>query len=144
MIRYLLSSPQFTGSAILAYAEGMLATIDVLGTDMRAEHRIWLFANTPVLEADLQRLAASFKEATIVQEHYEPSLEDFKREYPYQRNMHLLPEVWKRMDSLERVKAWLAAKEYRRYCDRNDKWYQAKIAAAWLKQKEYLNDWKKL
>lgn len=144
MIRYLLSSPSFSGAAIITYVEGTLAAIDVISTDMRNEHRAWLFAHTPIFEADLQLLAASFKEATIVQEHYEPSLDDFKREYPYQRNMHLLPDLWNKMDSMERVKAWLAAKEYRRYCERNANWYKPKIAAAWLKAKEYLNNWSKL
>lgn len=144
MKRYLLSSPKFTGSAALVYLEGVLCILDVSNTDMQADHRSWLFSKAPLLEADLQVFVSAMKSATLVQEDYEVTLEDFTREYPYKRNTHLLPDIWKKLDSMERVKCWQAAKEYRRYCERNAHWYKPKIAAAWIKNKEYLNDWRML
>lgn len=144
MKKFIMISDAFTGSAVLYYDGGMLACVDVRETNMDERGRRWLFANIPVYEAGLADFAKRLKTGSISEEGIEVSLDDFIREYPYKRNNHLLPALWKKMSTAEQVRAYLSAREYRRYCDREAKWYKPKIAAAWLRAKEYLNDWRKM
>lgn len=144
MKRFLVSSPAFTGDAELFYDDsGRLVRIDVMNTNMAASVVQLFKAKVPANLLELEEAFAGSK-ATIVAAEFEISLADFEREYPYKRNMHLLPAIWAKMDKTAQVTAYYAAIEYRKYCDRNKAWYNAKIAAAWLKNREYLNDWKKM
>lgn len=145
MNRYLLSSPSFPGNLVLVYVNKVLTTIDLMECPLELERRAGFLATLPIQEHELDAYAAKFsKGLAIVQEDYEPTLEDFKREYPYKRNTHLLAPIWERMNAMDRAMAWVAAKDYRKYCERNKEWYKQKIAAKWLKDKEYLNPWKTL
>jgi hypothetical protein len=144
MKRYLLTSTKFTGEVEMLYdAEGVLRRIDMRNTSLTAQQVHALKKQVPAHDS---LLAESFTDpgTVIVPAEFNVTLADFKHEYPYQRNMHLLPAIWDKMAKTEQVIAWEAAKEYRRYCKRNEGWYKPKIAAAWLKAKEYLNDWKTL
>jgi hypothetical protein len=144
MKRFLISSPAFTGDAEIFYDEtGRLVRIDVMNTNITPAVMQLFKAKVPTAEPELEQAFAGSK-AIIVQAEFEISLEDFKREYPYQRNMHLLPALWAKMDKTAQVTSYYAAVEYRKYCERNKNWYNPKIAAAWLKNKEYINDWKKM
>jgi len=101
---------------------------------------------TPSYYIDDATFASSFNElpVNILPAEIKVTLQDFKDEYPYSRNMHLLEPIWDKMDMTERVLAVMACKPYKKYGERNSSWYKFKIAAAWLKGKEYLNDWKNL
>ena len=80
---------------------------------------------------------------TVIEADFEISLEDFKREYPYSRNYHLLTDRWKKLTKTEQVEAYYAAIEYRKYCKRT-MWYNPMIADTWLSKKEFKNDWRKM
>jgi hypothetical protein len=142
--RFLITSPKFTGTGELWYNfEGMLCRIDLLDTDMNyTQIRYMLNYISPGVDT----LAESFAKSglQIKEAPFELTLEDFKREYPYSRNYHLLDPIWNTLTAKVRVLAWFRAIEYRKYCKRNANWYKPKIAASWLQKKEYLNDWKNL
>ncbi len=142
MKRFLITSEKFTGIAELIYnGAGQLACIDMRQTLMDQDIMGHFKRSVPVLLADL---ASSFKAGTtVVEAEFEISLDDFKREYPYSRNYHLLQKRWEKMNKSEQVEAYYAAIDYRRYCQRND-WYKPKIADSWLASREYKNDWKKM
>lgn len=144
MRRFLLSSPVYTGSVEIIYNEaGLLVLLDLRGTTGITPGGIGqLKSAIPVDIQNIERLG-ELKSITCVEADFSVYLADFEREYPYKRNMHLLPEIWQKMDKTAQVLAWKAAQDYRKYCERNS-WYKPKIAAAWLKAKEYLNDWKTL
>jgi hypothetical protein len=139
MKQFIIKSPKVEGEVRVMYNEGQLQKIDFSGAKLQVFEIENFKRKVPALQ---DHLNGSFNEqTTIVETDFEISLEDFKREYPYKRNTHLLPDLWNKMSSADKVLAYYAAIEYRRYCERND-WYNPKIAATWLTKKEYLNDWK--
>lgn len=139
MKRLIITSTKFEGKAELIYHSGRLVTIDISNAVMSDDVVVAFKRAVPVY---MDSLAKSFGEGTtIVEAEYEVTFDDFIREYPYKRNTHLAREHWPKMGKDDQVKAFFAAIDYRKYCDRN-KWYNPKIAEGWLKKKEFLNDWK--
>mgnify|MGYP006879913062 FL=1 len=82
--------------------------------------------------------------AIIVEADIEVTFAMFWHDYPNKRNRHLAADYWLKMSKTQQVQAYVAVKEYRRYCDRNKHWYNPRIADVWLKKKEYLNEWNAL
>lgn len=139
MRRFLITSTKFTGTAEVIYNEGRLTGIDMRSTEM-ADATIADFKRAiPVRIENLQQAFGAG--SVIVESDYELTFEEFMHQYPYKRNTHLAREYWPKMNKADQVKAYFAAIEYRKYCERN-KWYNAKICETWLKKKEWLNDWK--
>lgn len=142
MRKFLLSAGFFNGDAEIIYdAEGRLVRFDVLATNMTTG-MVKQFKEK--LPAHVDALATAFTNVTIVEGTIDFTAEDIVREYPYKRNTHLVAPIVAKMNQTDRVLAYYAAIEYRKYCDREKKWYKPKILASWLKEKEYLNDWKKM
>lgn len=142
MRRFLITSDKFTGTAELIYNDGDLLTcIDMRQAAMPAETIAAFKRAVPVAASGI---STAFTTGTMVVEaDFEVSLEDFKREYPYSRNYHLLDDRWKKMSKTDQVKAYYASIEYRKYCKR-ESWYKPMIADSWLCNKEYKNDWRKM
>lgn len=139
MKQFIIKSPKVDGEITVIYKEGLLLKIDFSRAKLQAFEIENFKRKLPAMQ---DQLRSSFNEhTTIVESDFEISVDDFYREYPYKRNPQLLPEIWNKMSAADKVIAYYAAIEYRKYCDRN-KWYNAKIAAGWLQKKEYLNDWK--
>lgn len=144
MKKFLISATAFPGTAELLYLDDRLVTINAMNAEMSDAQLAYLYKQAPVHISGLEGFAKALKTATIVEADFSISLDDFKHEYPYARNMHLLPDIWRKLSPTDQVRAWLAAREYRKYCEREKKWYKPKIAAAWLTKKEFLNDWKNI
>lgn len=142
MRRFLITSDKFNGQVELIYSTAdMLLCIDMRQAIIDPETVKAFKRAVPV---HCNEFATAFQAGTIVVEtDFAISLDDFKREYPYSRNYHLLQKRWERMSKTEQVQAYYAAIDYRNYCKKND-WYTVKIADTWLAKKEYLNDWKKM
>lgn len=145
MRRFLITSAAYTGEAEVIYDEsGRLIRLDVMKTNMNAD----LVNRFKVkVAAQVGQLAEGFKDtkAQIVESDFEVSLDDFKREYPYSRNYHLLSGIWDKLNKSDQVESYYAAIEYRKYCQKNNVVAPfIKIAASWLKNKEYKNDWRKM
>lgn len=140
---YLISNPKrFSGSINVLYKEGQLSRIDLASADIEAPVlEKFLTCIHPLEELILTKFGS---ETTVIEGEFEVSFDDFLREYPYKRNTHLAREVWPKLSKVEQVQAFEAAKEYRKYCEREKAWYKPKIAEAWLRKKEFLNDWKTL
>lgn len=143
MRRFLITSPKFVGTGELWYNfEGLLCKIDLLDATMDYTQIRYLLNH---ISPAVDQLAETFAKSglDIKEVPFELTLEDFKRDYPYSRNYHLLDPIWNTLAAKIRVIAWFRAIEYRKYCKRNP-WYKPMIAAAWLKKQEYLNDWRKM
>ena len=145
MRRFLITSPAYSGEAELVYDDsGRLIRMDVLKTNMTTD-MVRRFKEK--IAAHVDKLAASFKDTkdVVVEADFEISLDDFKREYPYSRNYHLLQKRWDKMRKTDQVEAYYAAIEYRKYCQRNSVVAPfIKIADSWLHTREYKNDWRKM
>lgn len=143
MRRFLITSPAFTGEAEAIYdGTARLIRFDVSKTNMLPDLISKFKSKIP---AHVDDMADAWKgsNAVVVESDFEVSLDDFKREYPYTRNYHLLEARWKKLSKTDQVEAYYSAIEYRKYCSRND-WYKPKIADSWLANKEFKNDWKKM
>jgi hypothetical protein len=145
MRRFLIKSNRFDGTAELNYNDSeTLCLIDCTKTNMNAETVYAFKKAVPVTIAILLENKAFAAGTHIIESDFEISQSDFEREYPYSRNYHLLDDLWPKIKKADQVKAYFSAIEYRKYCDRNKDWYKPRIAEAWLKKREYLNDWRKM
>jgi hypothetical protein len=144
MKKFLITSDKFKGTIEVVYNfDGVLTLIDLYDAELSYKQIQYLMHN---LSPDVQQLRGMLTGTNldIKEIAFEKTLEDFKREYPYSRNFHLLEPIWQRMEKKYHALAWYRAIQYRKYCERNNKWYKPKIAASWLNNKEYLNDWRNL
>ena len=143
MKKFFISSASFTGDIEVVYdADGRLAWFNVMNTNLSPEQVKGFKDKLPVCVDDI---GSCFKEGiTIMPGEIDFTADDIIREYGYKRNTHLVYPIVAKMGQTDRVLAYLAAIEYRKYCEREKKWYKPKILASWLKDKEYLNDWKKM
>jgi hypothetical protein len=141
---YLISnSKKFSGAVQVIYdLNQVLAKVDFTGTDLNATDREKMLAFISPVEGSVTDKFKS-SDTVIVQGDFEVSFDDFMREYPYKRNTHLARDYWPKMKKEEQVQAFIAASEYRKYLKREE-WQKPKIADKWLKEKQYLNDWKTL
>ena len=142
---YLISNAKkFKGSVSVVYdKDGKVAKIDFTSTDLQP---LQIEQMLKLISGHESNISVNFKNAdtVIVEGDFEVSFDDFMREYPYKRNTHLAMEYWPKLKKDEQVQAYIAASEYRKYCERERSWYKPKIADTWLKKKEYFNDWKNL
>lgn len=143
MKNYNITGKNFEGEIQLFYLDGKLLKIDFLNCTLTDEQKKIMLERVAVREADIEAMMDKMRSCVIVADDYTVSLDDFKQAYPYARNSHLLPPIWAKLSNSDKVLAWLRATDYARYCKRNE-WYKPKIAAKWLKDKEWLNDWNKM
>jgi hypothetical protein len=145
MRRFLLTSEKFTGTAEVWYDfEGVLCHISLIDCCMNYTQIKYLLQNLSPEVAQFHGMMTG-SNVKIEEKAFELTLDDFKREYPYSRNYHLLNDIWPKLTLKVQVKAYFAAIQYRKYCDRNKHWgYKPKIAAAWFAKEEYKNDWRKM
>lgn len=144
MRRFVFTSPGFTGCVESMYdSKGRLLRIDFSKATMTEKAISWFKQRMPVI---IDNIEAAFDgvNCTVKEEDIEVSFEDFWRVYPYKRNRHLAEAYWPKLTTNQQYQAFVNAIEYRKYCERHKKWYNPKIAEAWLKQKEYMNDFKNL
>ena len=144
MRRFLIASTKYHGDIEVVYDGEKLYSLSfaeaIIGSETISDFKRAL----PVQFSDFERGKWSSSNTVIIEKEFEVSLEDFKREYPYKRNTHLLAPIWDRMGKAAKLQALQAAKLYRKYYEKNIRWYKPMIAASWLNNKEYLNDWGKL
>lgn len=142
---YLISNAKkFTGAVHVVYdMTGKLVKVDFSNSNLDAKGIGGMLKAVSSLEEFVKEGFQS-ADTIIVQGDFEVSFEDFMREYPYKRNTHKARELWPKLKREEQVQAFIASTDYRKYCERENKWYKPKIAEAWLRGKEFLNDWKTL
>lgn len=143
MKTYSITGRTFGGEIQLMYLNERLARIEFLNGEF-TDFQLQTFLKIIVVrENEIETMMNRMPSCIIVSSDYSISLDDFKKAYPYARNSHLLPPIWSKMNASDQVSAWLRAGDYARYCRRNE-WYKPKIAAKWLKDREWLNDWNKM
>jgi hypothetical protein len=143
MRKFAITSPKFKGKVEAMYnLDGQLSKIDFSAAELNEDGVKWLKHR---ISASLEGIFDCFKDTglSVQEEDFEVTFEDFWREYPYKRNKHLASDYWLKMTTSQQYTAFMAAIEYRKYCDRN-KWYNAMIADTWLKKGQFKNDWKNL
>jgi len=144
MKRFIITSEKFSGQVELLYKNNTLAVIDFKQAILNDIQLRAIKNAAPVMEMNVPDAYSSFASITIVEGEIIVTLDDFIHEYPYKRNMHLLPARWDKMSQADKIEAVQSAKEYRAYCERNKQWYKPMIADTWLSKKEYKNNWKNL
>jgi hypothetical protein len=143
MKRFYISSAKFTGTAEIWYnQEGLLCFINLNDCLMDYRQIKYLIQNISPAYETAKGLAAG-TELVMQENSFEITLEDFKREYPYSRNYHLLDSRWAKLNKKEQVTAYFSAIQYRNFLKRNT-WQNPMIADTWLSKKQYLNDWRKI
>lgn len=146
MRRFVISSDKFSGNIEVVFNEvGNLVLLDIRNASINTGGTKKLLQEIiPPHISVLEQYLRNVQGFVCIESEYEVSLEDFKKAYPYSRNMHLLPPIWEKMGKAEQIQSIKSASEYKTFCEKNAGWYKPRIAAAWLRAKEYLNDWKKL
>jgi hypothetical protein len=142
MRRFIITSERIVSEIEVWYNfDGMLCRIDLVNTNLDYKKTQYLLQN---LSPDVEQFKGMLSGASLVIKEvpFALTLDDFKREYPYSRNFHLLATRWSTLNAKEHVRAYFAAIDYRHYCERNNTWYKPKIADSWLAKKEFLNNWK--
>lgn len=134
---------KFDGEIQLHFLREELIQIDFSRTNLTDEQKIKFLGIVAVGFCDADAMMEKMPGCVLVDDDYEVTIDQFKTAYPYARNSHLLPPIWNKMTAAEKVLAWTRAGDYAQYCRRNE-WYRPKIAAKWLKDKEWLNDWNKM
>lgn len=143
MKRFYITSPGFNGTAEIWYNyEGLLCYINLNDCVMNYTQIKYLLEN---ISADYEtaKVLATGTRLVMIEQDFEITLDDFKREYPYSRNYHLLESRWAKLNKKEQVAAYFSAIQYRQHLARN-KWQNPMIADTWLSKKQFLNDWRKL
>lgn len=143
MRRFVFTSSGFKGSVESMYnSNGRLIKIDFSAAILTDKAVSWFKQRMPVI---IDNIEAAFEgtNCTVKEEDIQVSFEDFWRVYPHKRNRHLAEAYWPKMTTNQQYRAFVSATEYRQYLERN-KWLSPKIADTWLKQKEYMNDFKTL
>lgn len=144
MKRFVITSPRFPGTAEIWYSfDGLLCFIDMNDCVMNYQQVKYLLENISPDYETAKGLAAGTA-LTMTEVPFIITLDDFKREYPYSRNYHLLDPYWPTISKRNQVLAYFRAIQYRKYCERNAHWYKPKIAYSWLSKQEFLNDWRKM
>ena len=145
MRRFTITIPnQKTPIELLYNSEGILRKIDFCGLVLKSEGVLWFRNRIPV---QVEHVFTAFEgmKVTVAEAELEITFEDFAREYPYKRNSHLARKYWPKMTTSQQMQAYYAAVDYRAYLSKpvND-WRTAKLPEKWLKDQEYLNNWKEL
>lgn len=143
MKKYSITGNLFEGEIQLIFLNSELVKIDFLNAKLSNFQKDKFLKLAVIREVDLEDMRNRMSGCILVSDDYTITLDEFKKAYPYARNSHLLPPVWNKLSANEQVMAWLKAQDYARYCKRND-WYKPKIAAKWLKDREWLNDWNRM
>ncbi|MCH5690015.1 hypothetical protein LWM68_40815 [Niabella sp. W65] len=143
MKRFLLSSPKLNVSAEVWFNEkGLLCRVDLVNSIIDKKQLTYLLSNLTQDEHVFRRSikASLFK---VREKQVTVDVEEFLHIYPYARNSHLVRDWWPKQVTGLHIRVYFAGIDYREYCQRNPR-YKPKIAMQWIKDKEYLNDWKVL
>lgn len=143
MKRFLLSSPKLNISAEVWFNEkGLLCRVDLVNCIINKTQLLYILKNLAADEHVFRKtiMGSLFK---VKQLQVVIDAEEFLHVYPYARNSHLVRDWWPKQLVGLHIRVYFAALDYREYCLRNPR-YKPKIAMQWLKDKEYLNDWKNL
>jgi hypothetical protein len=146
MKRFTITNQTFKGHIEAIYDfSGHLCRVDFTKASGLTPNMIKVYKDRISILSENAYLAFEGTPAIVTELDFEVTFQDFMREYPYKRNTHLAEAYWPKLTSAEQYQCYCAAMEYRKYCERNKSWYKTpKIAEAWLKNKEFKNDWKSL
>lgn len=147
MRRFLFTSPSYKG-----HVEAIYDTTDMIwrisfsaATGINREWRKAFTSRMPASVDEVHNVFGGSNQVEYKEVDFEVLFEDFKREYPNLRNTHLAEAYWQSLSKSEQYLAWLAAIDYRLYCEaaKLDKRY-IMLPEKFLKTKQWLNNWKVL
>ena len=143
MKRYELTSDKIKGTIEVWYGfNDMLWRIDLQHAVLDYVQVFYLLKH---ISPDRHQLVATLAGSglTIKELDYDITVEEWLSVYPYQRNTHLVRSYWPTLGKKERILAYFGAMDYAAYLKRED-WCKPKIPDTWLRQKQYLNNWRML
>ncbi len=144
MRRFLITSPRFTGNIEVHYDASDIICAIFFRANLEPKGLQWLKARIPATGSMDIEQAFEGQPVTIEQKEFEVTWDDFKREYPYSRNMHLALAYWPKLNSSDQYQCFISLAEYRKYYERNREWYKYMLPEKYLKTKQWLNQWAKL
>lgn len=137
MQRFLITSPRYTGEAILLYnGEGLLQKIDCTQTDMDAQTITHFKRAAPVTVDGLQ---AAFNAPTvIVESEIVITFENFWKKYDHKFNRDRCEKLWDKLSKTDKVLAYFGLDKYHKYLRKNP--LQIKLHPdTYLRNKAWLN-----
>jgi hypothetical protein len=147
MRRFLFTSPRYKG-----FVEAIYDNTDLIwkinfcnAIGINRDWRKAFCSRMPATVEGIEHVFGGVEEVKYKEVDFEVTFEDFKREYPNLRNTHLAIAYWYRMTKAEQYLAYLAAIEYRQYCERlNLEKRYIMLPEKFLKKEQWLNNWKSL
>jgi len=140
MIKYILTSPKFTGTITFGYDDGYLALFHN-ESEMTKEQKEWLLRHLPGNEPYLINFANVVK-GEIKEVPADLSFETFWEKYDKKINKKRCEPMWKKLSDAEKMQAISNIKQYEGYLERTG--FRGKADPEnYLKKEHYAVDWKR-
>lgn len=140
MQRFLITSPRYTGEAVLLYnGNGLLQKIDCSMTDMNAETITHFKRAAPALVKDLE---AAFNAPTvIVASEIIITFEQFWKKYDHKFNKDRCEKLWDKLSKTDKVVAYYELDKYHKFLRKNPTQFKLH-PDTYLRNKAWLNDYR--
>jgi len=137
-----ITSDKYTGTVEVVYDGNDVLLQMRFGAQLSEQQMHYLKSQMPLRGNELHDKfsAAPIK---IEEKPFDITFEEFKREYPYNRNMHLAAPAFAKLSSSDQYLLFSSCIKYRKYCDRNN-WYKPMLPERYIKTMQWLNNWDKL
>lgn len=144
MRRFVITSPKFTGEAVLVYNEKeTLCIVDASKTDMDQTVIGHFKHAAPVSVPELLAGKRFTSDVVIREEGVVVTFEQFYNDYPLKRNRYKVEQLWKKMNATDQVRAFYSLHGYKKYLHRNT-WQTPMIADRYLRNREFETEWDKI
>lgn len=100
-----ITHPSYTGEIEVLYNNGSLQKFDFANTGLNDSVKNSFKTKVPIIITDFLKGEWCGKNTTVVEASYEVFLDDFKKEYPYKRNTHLLQPIWDKMQMSHKIQS---------------------------------------
>lgn len=140
MRRFLITSPRYTGEAVLLYNSiGMLQSIELGQTTMDAETISHFKRAVPVMVGGLQE---AFTGTTVVVESaIVITFEQFWKKYDHKFNKDRAEKLWNRLSKTDMIEAYYGLDKYHKFLRKNSE--RIKLHPdTYLRNKAWLNDYR--
>ncbi|QXU42073.1 hypothetical protein [Pedobacter sp. D749] len=117
MLKYILTSPKFTGSVTFGYDSGGFLVYFLNETEMTPIQKEWLLRKLPLGDGSLKEISKLI-EGDLKEVPADLSFETFWDKYDKKINRKRTEPMWKKMPDAERMAAIMNIKPYDSYLQR--------------------------
>ena len=141
MRRFLIASKKYSGQVEVLYVADLLQRIDFAGAELTAQQRVAFKAMLPVEFAAFEP-AMVVAGATVVEEAYRVSFDDYWKLVKKKVNRKRCEQVWGKMNQVDQVLAVNALPKYYKYLQKNNR--MEADPETYLKNAYYETQWDKV